>query len=66
MAALDGRRMEPKDWDHMGDGVYVKIESWGDVVLHANSHCDPTDVIVLEPIVLRNLLGYLGLSQEKG
>jgi hypothetical protein len=66
MAALDGRRMEPKDWDHMGDGVYVKIDPGGYIVLHANSHCDPTDRIVLEPIVLRNLLRYLGLDKEGG
>ena len=58
--------MEPKDWEHMGDGVYVKVDGCGDVVLHANSHSEPTDRIVLEPSVLANLLMYLGLSQEKG
>ena len=53
--------LSPKDWDHMGDGVYVKIEPWGAVILHANSHSEPTDRIVLDPDVILNLLRYLGL-----
>jgi hypothetical protein len=57
--------MEPKDWGHMGDGVYAKVDDGGDLVLHANSHCDPTDRIVLEPLVLANLMRYLGLTKEK-
>ena len=56
--------MEPKDWDYMGDGVYVKVDEAGDVVLHANHHEHPTDRIVLEPSVLGNLLMYLGLSKD--
>ena len=56
--------MRPKDWDHMGDGVYVMVGSWGDVVLHANSHSNPTDRIVLDPGVLVNLLRYLGVSER--
>lgn len=56
--------MESKDWEYMGDGVYVKVDSCGDVVLHANSHSAPTDRIVLEPGVLRSLLMYLGLDKQ--
>jgi hypothetical protein len=56
--------MEPKDWDYMGDGVYAKVDDGGDLVLHANSHCDPTDRIVLEPAVLESLLRFLGLPEE--
>lgn len=52
--------MNPKDWEYMGDGVYVSITDWGDVVLHANSHDEPTDRIVLEPSVLSNLMRFLG------
>lgn len=54
-------KLAPKDWDYMGDGVYVKIGPWGNVVLHANSHSAPTDRIVLDPSVLANLLRYLEL-----
>lgn len=53
--------LSPKDWSHMGDGVYVKIEPWGDIVLQANSHIGPTEQIVIDPSVLANLLRYLGL-----
>ena len=41
---------------YLGDGVYVKVDDWGTVVLMANSHINPTDTITLEPAVLRALM----------
>lgn len=46
-----------KDWEYIGDGVYVKFDGYG-FQLHANHHEHPTDKIYLEPEVLAALNRY--------
>ena len=41
----------------LGDGVYVATRIDG-IVLKANSHTEPTDVIFLEHSVMEALIGY--------
>jgi len=43
---------------YIGDGVYSKIEN-GSLILMANHHEQPTDIIVLEPEVLFKLMKYI-------
>lgn len=46
--------MSEDGWEYIGDGVYCKFDGFG-IILHANSHSDPTDRIYLEPNVLKSL-----------
>ncbi len=52
--------MSNKGWEHLGDGVYAKYDGFG-MLLHANSHIDPTDRIYLEHSVFKSLVEF----QEK-
>lgn len=47
-----------KKVEYIGDGVYVKIEN-GSLILMANHHEQPTDIIVLEPEILFKLMKYI-------
>jgi hypothetical protein len=40
--------------DYLGDGVYVRFDGFG-LELRANDNIHPTDIIYLEPEVLKNL-----------
>ena len=39
------------EWKYLGDGVYAQFDGYG-IMLHANSHDNPTDKIYLEPSVI--------------
>ena len=52
--------MPNKGWEHLGDRVYAKYDGFG-MLLHANSHIDPTDRIYLEHSVFKSLVEF----QEK-
>jgi len=43
---------------YLGDGVYADFDGYS-VILKANDHLTPTDVIVLEPLVLTALQDYV-------
>lgn len=49
--------------DYLGDGVYIKITDWGDIILMANHHIYPTDKITLEPKVLESLINFLIVNE---
>lgn len=44
---------------YLGDGVYAKLDQFGDVILMTGSHILPTNRIVLEPEVVRALVLFL-------
>jgi hypothetical protein len=44
---------------YIGDGVYVEIEPWGDVVLTTENGISTTNRIVLEPEVLKEFELYI-------
>jgi len=46
--------MTAGEWIYLGDGVYSRFDGYG-IILHANSHDVPTDVIYLDPEVLKAL-----------
>lgn len=48
---------------YIGDGVYVEFKDYGDVILKANNHINPTDIVVLEPQVL---LSFIALLKDRG
>jgi len=44
--------------DYLGDGVYIEFDGYN-IILKANHHITPTDIIYLEPNVLANLLSFI-------
>lgn len=42
------------NWRYLGDAVYAKYDGFG-ILLHANDHQKPTDIIYLEPSTLKAL-----------
>ena len=56
--------MPNKGWEHLGDGVYAKYDGFG-MLLHANSHIDPTDRIYLEHSVFKSLVEFREREREK-
>lgn len=56
--------MSDKDWMYLGDGVYSKIDQFG-IMLHANSHDEPTDKIYLEWTVLEAIVRILLAKKRK-
>lgn len=45
---------------YLGDGVYITIDDFGEVVLTTeNGGPEPTNIIILEPSVIRNLINWL-------
>ncbi len=55
--------MPNKGWEHLGDGVYAKYDGFG-MLLHANSHIEPTDRIYLEHSVFKSLVEFR--ERERG
>jgi len=51
-----GKKM-PRNPEYLGAGVYVSWDGYA-YTLMANDHNNPTDVIVLDPNVLRALVQY--------
>lgn len=54
----DGLKAE----QYLGDGVYAGFDGY-QIVLKANSHVVPTDVVYLEPGVMAQLVQY---AQDRG
>ena len=50
---------------YLGDGAYAEWDGDG-IRLMAGSHDNPTDVVYLEPDVLRNLLKWIKLLEILG
>lgn len=46
------------DYQYLGDGVYVMWDGYH-VVIMANSHIQPTDVIYFDPYVLKSFMKYV-------
>ena len=42
---------------YLGDGVYAEFDGY-QIVLKANDHLHPTDIIALEPSVMSSLLRF--------
>lgn len=54
-----------KDWDYLGDSVYVHSEEWGEIVLALNNGYGFENVIILEPEVLDNLKKFISRKESE-
>jgi len=50
--------------DYIGDGVYILFDGSG-FELRANDHANPTDIIYLEPSVLKALNNFTEIFLQK-
>jgi len=49
---------------YLGDAVYVEWDDLGRVVLTTSDGIRTTNIIILEPEVLENFLGWVGREKE--
>jgi hypothetical protein len=50
---------------YLGDAVYVRVDSLGNLVLTTEDGISPTSMVVLEPEVLANLLAFVRYKQRE-
>jgi hypothetical protein len=55
---------ENDEWTYLGDGVYVRPDGYGGIILHANDALRPTDRVVLEQEVLDRLINYIKVKRK--
>lgn len=57
--------MIPKDY--LGDSVYAEETEFGDLILTTENGIEASNIIILEPAVIRALQGYLKrMAEDKG
>ena len=56
--------MDEEIKQYIGDQVYARVTSWGDIILTTENGCGVTNEIYLEPAVMKNLLEFHNKTKE--
>jgi hypothetical protein len=62
---MNTQRIELHDKDYLGDGVYIGHDGFA-LYLRANDPDNPTDEVVIEPAVWRELVRYVDRVANQG